>query len=533
MQIRRLLFLGLLLGAEASKLAIRQNTNSGTNNSPASTADDADSAEPTQADPTTAAEPSPTAEETTAEPADPTTAAEPSPTEDTTDDSTTDSGPTTTAAGDTTITRTVTVTDADVKTVSQQTTVMRTITSTVLVTSTAFKTTTVTSSDAETATTTVYTTTTEWANEKRAINLAPRTVGGLEDLVVEAAPTITSAPASFHNEHYGLRAFRRGLQKRATITKLVTVTVGEDSDETVVNTVARTVISTVSSETKVTKTITETEQAGAKTTVTATSTLTITSTRVTTGVIRTATVAPSGDYGSAGTGVPESDNNNGNSSSGGGGDGGLSTGAKAGIGAGAGVAGLAIIGALIWFCLKKRRNDKHKAEYDDVFGSSEVPVGGPVNGSGTAPNMAQVSPVTATSTLAPSRNPTKGSTPEGYRGTALGDGRAGFAKPQPYGRAYMPASPETNYSRTTGGDGMGGVSPETNYARVAGGDQGSPNFAAAEMHSPANTAELASDSAAARWHQNDAAEIDGNQVSSARGSSPPEHVYEMPAQPYR
>lgn len=522
MQIRRLLFLGLLLGAEASKLAIRQNTSSG-NNSPATTAEET---EPT-ADPTTAAEASPTEETTEAAETtndEPTTAAEP------TDDSTTESSPTTTDSGDTTITRTVTVTDADAKTVSRQTTVMRTITSTVLVTSTAFETTTVTSSDAETATRTVYTTTTVWANEKRALNLAPRTIGG-EELIVEVpAPTITSVPESFNNEHYGLRAFRRGLEKRATITRLVTVTVGEDSDTTVVNTIARTVISTVSRETEVTRTITETEQAGARTTVTSTGTLTITSTRVTTGVVQTVTVASSGDYGSAGTGVPESDNNNNSSSSGG--DGGLSTGAKAGIGAGAGVAGLLIIGALIWFCVKKRRNDKHKAEYDDVFGSSEVPVGGPVSG-GTAPNMSQVTPTTASSTLAPSRNPTKGSTPEGYRGTALGDGRAGFAKPQPYGRAYMPASPETNYSRTTGGDNMGGVSPETNYSRVAGGEQGSPNFAAAEMHSPANTAELASDSAAARWHQNDAAEIDGNQVTSAHGSSPPANVYEMPAQPYR
>lgn len=525
MQIRRFLLLGLLLGAEASKLAVRQNTNS------VDAGATAGESEATQAEPTTAAEASPT-EETTNEPAE-TTNNEPTSEASPTDDSTTESSETTTDSGDTTVTRTVTITDADVKTVSKQTTVMRTITSTVVVTSTAFATTTVTSSDADTATKTVYSTTTVWANEKRAINLAPRTVGGYDELIVDApVPTITSVPESFNNEHYGLRAFRRGLEKRATITRLVTVTVGEDSDETVINTIARTVISTVSKETKVTKTITETEQADAKTTVTTTSVLSITSTRVTTGVVQTVTVASSGDYGSAGTGVPESDNNNSSSSSGGD-DGGLSTGAKAGIGAGAGVAGLLIIGALIWFCVKKRRNDKHKAEYDDVFGSSEVPVGGPVSGSGTAPNMSQVSPVTAASTLAPSRNPTKGSTPEGYRGTALGDGRAGFAKPQPYGRAYMPASPETNYSRTTGGDNMGGVSPETNYSRVAGAENGSPNFAAAEMHSPANTAELASDSAAARWHQNDAAEIDGNQVTSAHGSSPPANVYEMPAQPYR
>jgi len=215
-------------------------------------------------------------------------------------------------------------------------------------------------------------------------------------------------------------------------------------------------------------------------------------------------------------------------------DGGLSTGAKAGIGAGAGVGGLLIIGGLIYFCLRKRRNAKNKAEYDDVFGASEVPVGGRGGGGGgaaaavgTNPHMSQTSPA-ATSTLAPSRNTTQS---EGYRGTALGDGRAGFAKPQQFGRSYMAVSPETNYSRTAGSDqAFSAVTPENNYAHPAGH---SPHNNAAEMYSPANTAELASDSAATKWHQNDAAEIDGNQVASARGTAPPENVYEMPAQPYR
>ncbi|KAI1027400.1 hypothetical protein LB505_005988 [Fusarium chuoi] len=524
MQLRRFLLLGMLLGAEATQLVARQNSNS-----------DSAAAPSTDSSPASTSEADPTSDDSAATTAAETTAAQP------TDDSTTADGSTTdgssdggsTTAEDVIVTKTVTVTDADAKTVSRQTTVMKTITSTVVVTSTAFDTKTVTSSDAETATTTTYVTSTKWANEKRALDLAPRTIGGVE-LVAPALPTYTtttSAPPHFNaqleGEHYGLRAFRRGLHKRATSTTTVTVTEGGgDSDTTVFNTISRTVISTVSSQTKVTKTITETEQAGASTTVTVTSTLVVTSTRVTTGVVRTATVAPSGEYGPSGTGGASSDNNSSSNSN----DGGLSTGAKAGIGAGVGVAGLAVLAGLVWFCLRKRRNAKNKAEYDDVFGASEVPVGGRGGGgaaaAGTSPHMSQTT--AAASTLAPSRNTTKS---EGYRGTALGDGRAGFAKPQQFGRSYMPVSPETNYSRTAGSDqAYSATTPENNYAHPVGG---SPNHNAAEMYSPANTAELASDSAATKWHQNDAAEIDGNQVSSARGTAPPENVYEMPAQPYR
>jgi hypothetical protein len=525
MQLRKFLLLGMLVGAEATKLVARQNTGSDSAAAPST-----DSAAATTAE----ADPSPT-DDTATTAADPTTAAEP------TDDATTAADPTTeettdgtTTAEDVTVTKTVTVTDSDAKTVSRMTTVMKTITSTVVVTSTAFETATVTSSDAETATETEFVTSTKWANEKRALDLAPRTIGGAE-LVAPAAPTITSVPYDFHVEirrdQYGLRAFRRGLHKRATIIETVTVTEGDDTDTTVFNTISRTVISTVSSQTKVTKTLTKTAQEGASTTITTTSTVVITSTRVTTGVVRTATVAPSGEYGPAGTGGASSDDSNNSSNSTD--DGGLSTGAKAGIGAGVGVAGLIVIGGLIYFCLRKRRNAKNKAEYDDVFGASEVPVGGRAGGGGaaaavgTSPHMSQTSPAAA-STLAPSRNTTMS---EGYRGTALGDGRAGFAKPQQYGRNYAAVSPETNYSRTAGSDqAFSAVTPENNYANLAGH---SPHNNAAEMYSPANTAELASDSAATKWHQNDAAEIDGNQVSSARGTAPPEHVYEMPAQPYR
>ncbi|KAK7394048.1 hypothetical protein QQX98_013169 [Neonectria punicea] len=420
---------------------------------------------------------------------------------------------------DSTITRTVTVTDDDADTITQKTTVQRTITSTIFVTSTVFETETVTS-DGETATRTVYETSTTWANEKRAIDLAPHTVDNHGLAIVDAKPTDT--PELSDLDLQDLRnalVGRNELVKRATVTRVITVTVGSDAGKTVVNSVTQTVISTTSKPTKVTKTVTETEAAGASTTVTKTSTLVITSTRVTTGVVKTATVAPTGSYGTAGTGGSDSSDSTSSSSSS---SSGLSTGAKAGIGAGCGVVGLAVIGIILWCCLKKR-NKPSKSEIDDMFGSSEVPVGG-VRGNGTSPHMAQTSPG-MDSALAPGRMPTKNSTAEGYRGTALGDGRTGYAKPNTYGSSYNAVSPETQYSRTT-------------TMNTAGREELLPeHHGRGEMVSPATTtttaAELGNDGGGARWIKSDAAEIDGTQMSSARAASPAEHVYEMPAQPYR
>ncbi|KAK7421401.1 hypothetical protein QQZ08_009956 [Neonectria magnoliae] len=420
---------------------------------------------------------------------------------------------------DSTITRTVTVTDEDADTITQKTTVQRTITSTIFITSTVFETETVTS-DGETATRTIYETSTTWANEKRAIDLAPRTVDNHGLAIVDAKPTDT--PELSDLDLQDLRnalVGRNELVKRATVTKVVTVTVGSDAGKTVVNSVTQTVISTTSKPTKVTKTVTETEAAGASTTVTKTSTLVITSTRVTTGVVKTATVAPTGSYGTAGTGGSDSSDSDSTSSSSSSSSSGLSTGAKAGIGAGCGAVGLAVIGIILWCCLKKR-NKPSKSEIDDMFGSSEVPVGG-VRGNGTSPHMAQTSPG-MDSALVPGRMPTKNSTAEGYRGTALGDGRTGYAKPNTYGSSYNAVSPETQYSRTT-------------TMNTVGREELLPeHHARGEMVSPTTTAaELGNDGGGARWIKSDAAEIDGTQLSSARAASPAEHVYEMPAQPYR
>ncbi|KAL6412715.1 hypothetical protein AUP68_03920 [Ilyonectria robusta] len=434
MQLRGLLFLGLLAGTEASRIVRRQDAtgSSGSGDSavqPTAADTTADSVSSTDA--VVVSSSTTSVDEATSSSA---------PADDTTSSSQADI--TTSDSADTTITRTITVTDSSAATITKKSTVQKTVTSTVVVYSTAFKTETVTSSG-ETATSTVYETSTTWTNEKR--DLAPRTLA-LDDYVfVDAKPT--AAAELPQEDEFDLKALlrRNHLAKRATITDTVTVTVGGGDGKTVTNVVTQTVVSSTSSVSKVTKTVTETEAAGASTTITVTSTLVITSTR--------------------------------------------------------------------------RRNKPSKSEIDDMFGSSEVPVGGR-GGHGTSPHMAHANHGSE-SGLAPGRLPTMSSTAEGYRGTAIGDGRTGYAKPNTYGAAYNGVSPETTYSRTA--------------TKSPGGDDHLPEHpSAAEMHSPANTAELGTDNlAAAKWHQPNAAEIDSTQVSSPRGSEPAEHVYEMPAQPYR
>lgn len=441
--------------------------------------------------------------------------------------STTDGGD----SGDTTVTRTTTVTNDDVDTVSRKTTVLTTSTTTVVITHTDFSSTTVTSRGQATATKTVYTTSTQWANQKRALDLAPRTIF----LEPEAGAAVTSAPLPVStaanidiDDSFELVKDKRdgGLQKRATVTDVVTVTEAGDGDATtVVSTVRSVVVRTKTSDTTTTVVVTETDQADASTTVTVTSTLVETSTSVTTGI-----TDPTGTDGS------DSDSDSDNSS--GGDSGGLSTGAKAGIGAGVGVAGLAIIGAIAFFCLRRRRSGP-KPDPDDMYGASEVPVGGPVGGN--TPPMSQHSQ-TAAAFLAPHRTPPKKAvSPEGYRGTAMGDGRAGYAKPEPYGAAY---AQNTNRSSTLVSNNS------TNPGAGAGGDNLPEHPMPAEMGDTAaarsaqlspQAAELGPGGGGAKWHVTNAAEMDSQPATSpvspatatTRSPPPADHVYEMPAQNYR
>jgi len=454
---------------------------------------------------------------------------------ETASDSTTDAPPTTTDAPPptttgggsesdttTTVTRTVSGDGGGVTTSFTTTTTV----SVIIIAVTESETTTVTSRGDATATSTIYHTSTTVVNLKRGIEFAEaeRTAPVAQ---AEAAPTVDAPAPTATSDDLDIIELMRGravaaadlaeradLAKRATIT--VTATVTEDGDaSTVVST--RTATRRTTSSSTTTRVITETEQADATTTVTVTSTIVETSTHVSTGVTE-----PTSDPGEG-----NGDGNN-NSEE----DNGLSTGAKAGIGAAAGVAGLAIIGALVWLCLRRRR-DSVKPDHDDMIGASEVPVGAAAAGAAgrRTPSMSH----TPSSGGGYAAVPPSNLTAEGYRGTAMGDGRAGYAKPEPYGAAYTrmsankSVSPATGYSR-----------PTERSSTLRSADQLPEHSTPSEMDSAAASegrhgspaAELGAGGTSARWQNPDAAEMDGTSaVPPVNQQNGP--VYEMPAHDYR
>ncbi|KEY68020.1 hypothetical protein S7711_08379 [Stachybotrys chartarum IBT 7711] len=401
---------------------------------------------------------------------------------------------------DTTVTRTTTV-QGEADTVTRQTTVDRTSTRTQTVTSTEFSTTTVTNEDAETATSTVRETTTVWERRRRdlAIDLAPRTAVPTVSYPAWApVPTTTEDALQLRDNTFG---------KRDTITVVRTVTDGGNDGTTVVQTATRVVFTTVEEEETTTSVITSTVQVNARTTTTITQTLTVTSTSVSTGQLETSTQS-SQETSGAGSGGGGND------------DSGLSTGEQVGIGVGVGVGGLLLLGLVGWWFLRRRRGSK--PDHDDLIGASEVPVG-PSGGhsssgaGGVNPGMAEHN--TAAAFLAPNR--TAGNKPpfsqEGYRGTAMGDGRAGYAKPVPYGAAYAGAGGTNSTSPGTA------YSQPTNRSSTLIGDQLPPH------PSPPHSAELGHDGGAARWADPNATEIDSRAVTHQHTGP----VYEMAGQNYR
>ena len=418
-----------------------------------------------------------------------------------------------------TVTRTV---SGEGDTATETRTVTTNIVTTILVTTTIFETSTVTNNDEATATSTIWQTSTvvvSGAAAKRGFEIPVRTLP-LQD--VEANPTVDGeVPAVTDIKELYMEMARRrpepaaGLEKRATITETVTTTVGGDSENTVTTTVTKTVQSTTSSVTTATEVDTTTEAANAVTTVTVTSTRTVTSTSVNTD---TSTNTPGGD--------DSGDNNGGGGSE----RDGLSTGAIAGIAVGAGVGGLAVLGALFWFCWRKRRSgDKYEPD-DTLGGGSEVPVGfGGAGGGGSMhgrnPSMTQnTSSAGDTIGHSPMREPAlpKLASPEGYRGTATG--RSGYTKPEPYGAAYLSASntvssptnsrySPTNRSSTLAGDHL----PEHPLASEMDGGRAAPGAQAV------HAAELGNEGGSARWANPGAAEADSQPARPARGGP----VYEM------
>lgn len=374
----------------------------------------------------------------------------------------------------------VTVTSTVLTTVGAAgTTQSITVTSTTTTFSTVFSTTTVTG-DQPTATTTVFVTSTVFVDQKRkrAIDEGDRP-SLAAPAHVSAAPTPPAADGSD-----GAATSPHVLVKRATKTETVTSTVSASRAAATVTATSYAVKSGV------TTVVTQTDQPNAQTTVTTTNTLTVTSTRVSSLVEGTATEGPGGDGGASG-----------------GGDEGLSTGAKAGIGVGAAVGALALLGVAVLLCLRRRKGPK--PVHDDFMGASEVPVGG------SGP-VSQPTPVGGY--VAPSRSQHK---PEGYRGMAMGDGRAGYANNlTPYGSAYTPYTP----SRSTTLTQHHGTAGDNHLPRH-------PTPGGSSMASPVSpiAAELGHDSAAAAaWNNAGASEIDGQAVTGHDGGP----VFEMPAQGY-
>ncbi|KAK2606263.1 hypothetical protein QQS21_003311 [Conoideocrella luteorostrata] len=425
--------------------------------------------------------------------------------------------------GDTTVQQTRTVTQGGGgSTVSQTTTIQVSTVTTVTVTTTDIATTTVTSRDNDTATKTVYVTSTQFVNAKRDLEVVEFVGNGPAQVEAEATP-VPRATAT-RAGYTGLQRFRNN--RRAVVTNTVFVTVGSGGgDTTVVVTATRSVRSTTTTLVHTTSFVTETDQANAKTTITSTSTIVLKLTQVSTGAIETSEPTGAG-------------NGNGNGSGNNNADSGLSTGAKAGIGAGVGVVGLAVIAGIIAFCLRRRRRGP-KPDPDDLLGpSSEVPVGVGAGGSRSSRPMSEA--LSSAPGAVPRRSPVLPNVqPEGYRGTAMGDGRAGYAKPETYGSAYAPTrstTTNTKASTLSPGDQLPRhPTPDTNTASVSPltprpdtaelGSEGG----GAKWHQP-EAAEMATDNpAAAKWHSDNAHEIDSRPAMSHQ-SGP---VYEMPTQSYK
>ncbi|KID91780.1 hypothetical protein MGU_01750 [Metarhizium guizhouense ARSEF 977] len=487
------LVLGLALGASAGRIAPRQNVASTTGPSPAASSIGGGS------EPTTPTSTSSSSSSSSSSISTPSSSA---------------------GGGDTTVFVTATVTSAGGgSTVSETTTVTASSVTTVTITTTDIATTTITMTDGETSTRTVFVTSTQTVNMKR------RSVGnvlqfnGNGPAHVDAQPTAAATATGIPSRD--LSPERIGIEKRAVVTSTVTVTVGGGgSATTVTQTVTKNVRSTTTTVVHTTSLITETYQANAKTTVTVTSTIVTKLTVVSTGVVES-TSTPTGS-----PNPPSNDDNNG----------GLSTGAKAGIGVGAGVAGLAIIGALLWFFTRRRRGPK--PDPDDLLGpSSEVPVGA----GGSRPMSEGLA---STPGSVPRRSPVLPNVqPEGYRGTAKGDGRAGYAKPEPYGAAYAPTRSTTNSSYPPR---SGTLSPGDQLPRHP-----TPDTTTVASVSPLSarpqTAELGNDGAGARWHTSEAAEMASDNPAAAKWHSDNAHeidshavmshqsgpVYEMPTEHFK
>jgi hypothetical protein len=113
----------------------------------------------------------------------------------------------------------------------------------------------------------------------------------------------------------------------------------------------------------------------------------------------------------------------------------------------------------------------------------------------------------------------------------MGDGRAGYAKPAPYGAAYAQPSSTSPTNRSSTLNSTSPFSPTGQTVSSIGNDS-LPAHPGPDDHHGA--AELGNDgnAAAARWQNAGAAEMDSTGFGH-QSTAPPQNVYEMPAQNYK
>ncbi|KAG6040622.1 hypothetical protein E4U41_007686 [Claviceps citrina] len=413
------------------------------------------------------------------------------------------------------ITRTVTLPSGG-SVITSTTTVTISTVITVAVTTTDIATTTITRTDNETATKTIYVTSTLIVNAKRAVEEEILyTADGPAQNEAQATP-VPAVLAPQAGDNGPERA--RNNHRRAVVTQFATVTeFSGGGDSTVVLTATQFIRSTTTALVHTTSFVTETNQVNAKTTITTTATIILKLTHVSIGYIETATVVPTrgadgGDNNNHNNNNPDTDTN---------GDSGLSSGAKAGIGAGLGVAALIAIGVFA-FCLVQRRRSP-KLDPDDLLGpSSEVPVGGGSAAGGSRSSRPMSQGLSSAPGAVPGRSPILPNVqPEGYRGTAMGNGRAGYAKPETYPVSYGPTRSMTSNTRNSTfshGDGLPRQpTPDHNSSVVS------------PLTARPDTAELGSDGAGAKWHQTEAVEMPTDNPAATKWHS--DHAHEMDGQP--
>jgi len=199
------------------------------------------------------------------------------------------------------------------------------------------------------------------------------------------------------------------------------------------------------------------------------------------------------------------------------------------------VGALLLIGLLAFFIRRMRKNRSNKPDLDDFGGASEFPVGAAAAetaGRSNDPPMSHQDSTrhaAAAGLLSPhGRAPPTQKSPEGYRGTAMGDGRAGYAKPSTYGSAYAPPSSTSPTNRSST------LHSQTPFTPSSAGADSLPSHPAP---SDANAAEMGQVGGGGYGAYQPGAGHGATEMDAAgvghTSNAAPQNVYEMPSQNYR